>query len=141
MAAKGFSVTSPALARRGARMLKTPIEVVVRDAAVHAAHLLVDPLRRAARAGGASNGLVGAITVHDGHLNDLVMRDHGRKGDVIVGVEGRSRYADEAEELEWGGIDTPPVGWVRTTVASRTRDVRVAWSNELTRGLDRHVGS
>ena len=120
-------------------MLKTPIEVVVRDDAVHAAQLLVEPLRRAAKAGGGSDGMVGAIMVHEGHLNDLVMRDHGRKGDVIVGVEGRSRFAGEAEELEWGGIDSPPVGWVRTTVASRTRDVRVAWSNELTRSLDRHT--
>jgi len=80
-------------------------------------------------------------------LDDLVRRagllvDQGADLLDVGGVKaGPGPEVGEAEELEWGGIDAPPTGWVRTTAASRARDVRVAWSNELTRGLDRHVGS
>ena len=137
MASNGFSVTSPAIARRAGKMQRTPIEVVVRDAAVHAASKLVEPLKRAAAAAGADRGLVGAVSVHEGHLNDLVMRDRGHRGDVIVGVSGDSKHAEAAEELEWGGLEAGPKAWVRTTVAHHARDVRTSWSNELTRGLDR----
>lgn len=135
----GFSIDSPHLARVEAGMERTNIGLVARDAAVTVADMLVNPLKRAATAAGASSGMVSAIQTHDGHLNDLVMRDRGSKGDVIVGVGGENPYADEAEELEWGTPDTAPRAWVRTTAQQRAVDVGRAWGNELSRELDRSV--
>lgn len=134
-----FSITSPDFAKRAARMQSVHIGIVARNAAVIVATKLVDPLRAAATASGASGGVIQDIKVHDGHLSDLVMRDHGNRADVIVGVDGHSKHTDEAEELEWGGLDSPPRAWVRTTVTKRSRDIVRDWSNELTRGLDKAV--
>lgn len=120
-------------------MQQANVTLIARDSAVHAAGLLQVPLQTAARAAGGSEGMAGAVTVHDGHLNDLVMRDKGYRGDVIVGVSGESRHADEAEDLEWGSPDAAPAAWVRTTTARHGRDVVQMWGNELTRALDRAV--
>lgn len=136
----GFSITSPRLAHVEAGMDRTNIGLVARDSAVIVADRLVAPLRTAAQAAGASRRMVTEIRVHDGHLNDLVMRDRGYKGDVIVGVGGEGRSADEAEELEWGNLDEAPKAWVRTTAARHAADVNRMWSAELTRELDRRVG-
>lgn len=135
----GFSIDSPHLTRVAAGMERTNIGLVAKDAAVTVADMLVAPLKRAATAAGASEEMVSAIQTHDGHLNDLVMRDRGSFHDVIVGVGGESLYADEAEELEWGTPDVAPRAWVRTTAQQRAADVGRAWSNELTRELDRSV--
>lgn len=116
------------------------IGTVVRDAAVETAHKLVDPMRAALRAAGGSEGAVADVMVHDGHLSELVMRDHASRGDVIVGVDGMSKHADEAEEIEWGGLDRGPAGWVRTSVGRRARDITEMWSNEISRQLDAKVG-
>ena len=134
-----FSLTSLAWAKRGAGMQRANITLIVRDSAVHAAGLLQAPLQQAVRAAGGSAALAEAVTVHEGHLNDLVMRDAGHRGDVIVGVSGENRHADEAEELEWGSVDAAPAAWVRTTTARLGHDVVTMWSNELSRALDRAV--
>jgi hypothetical protein len=83
--------------------------------------------------------MVSAVKVHDGHMNDLVMRERGSFGDVIVGVDGTSPAAEEAEEREWGGLDSPPSAWVRTTAAKVAKDIITMWSNEMTRELDAKV--
>ncbi len=135
----GFSITSPHLGRVKAGLSKVKIELVVRDSAVVVAQRLVDPLRKSFQAAGASSELVADIRVHDGHLNDLVMRNRGARGDVIVGVGGESRSADEAEELEWGGLYSGPKAPVRLVAARSSADVHRMWSNEMTRALDRAV--
>lgn len=132
-------IDSPDIRRRAAGMERVNIGLVVRDSAVTVADRLVDPLRQSAAAAGASSGLQDAIQAHDGHLNGLVMRDRGSFGDVIVGIDGASRHADEAEDLEWGTAETAPTGWVRTVAAARARDVHGMWGNEMTRELDRQV--
>jgi hypothetical protein len=132
-------ISSPDIQRRAAGLERANITLIVRDSAVKVADRVVGPLRQAAAAAGASSGLQIAIQVHDGHLNSLVMRDRGSYGDVIVGVDGTNRHADDAEDLEWGTFETPPTGWVRTTVAARRHDVHARWSNEMTRELDRQV--
>lgn len=137
----GLSITSPHLARVQAGMAKVNIGLVVRDSAVVVADRLVAPLRQAATAAGASKQLIAGIRVHDGHLNGLVMRDRGHFGDVIVGVDGASRAADEAEDLEWGTLDTGPKAWVRSTAARSQAEVHRMWSNEMTRELDKRVGA
>lgn len=136
----GFSITSPRLNHVEAAISKLNIGLVARDSAVIVAEKLVDPLRTAAQHAGASRQMVADIRVHDGHLNELVMRDHGSRGDVIVGVSGEARSADEAEDREWGTLDEPPRAWVRTTAARRAADINRMWSAELTRELDRRVG-
>jgi hypothetical protein len=130
-------ISSPTMDRRATRMSSTPIELVARDAAATVAQRLVEPMRSAVQAAGGSAALAADVQVYDGHLDELVMRHPGARGDVIVGVGGRSRHADEAEELEWGSLDRGPAGWVRTTAARHGRDVMRMWSNELTRELDR----
>jgi hypothetical protein len=134
-----FSISSPDWAKRAAGLAKVRPQLVVRDAAVVVAERLVEPLRASARAAGASQGMVGNVRVHDGHMSDLVMRDQGHRGDVIVGVDGFSRHAEEAESLEWGSLDERPMAWVRTTAARLHREVSTMWSNEMTRELDRQV--
>lgn len=135
--ATGPLIGSPAMDKRADRMASLRVEDVVRDAAVKVAGTLVAPMRSAIRAAGGSVQLANEVRVHDGHLNELVMRDRGSKGDVIVGVGGESLYADDAEELEWGSLDSGPRAWVRSTAGQRGFEVTAAWSNELTRGLDR----
>lgn len=131
-----FRIDSPALERRASRMAGTDIGLVARTSAVKTAGTLVQPLKSALRqAGGAAASR--DVRVHDGHLNDLVMREQGRRGDVIVGVGGESQHADTAEELEWGGLDVGPKAWVRATVAQRAFDTVDRWSRELTAELDR----
>lgn len=139
MAGQPFSITSPDWERRARGMARTNIHLVARDAAVVVGEKLVVPLREAARRGGASEQLVAAIDVHDAHSSALVMREHGDRADVIVGVDGLSPQAEAAEELEWGSMESRPVGWVRSTYEARKRDVVTMWSNELTRQLDRQV--
>jgi hypothetical protein len=136
-----FSITSPHLARVQAGMERVNIDLVIRDSAVVIADRLVQPLQQAATAAGASKKLVATIRVHDGHLNDLVMRDRGHFGDVIVGVDGASPVADEAETLEWGSLETGPRAWVRTTAARNAAQVHRMWSDEMTRELDRRIGA
>lgn len=136
----GPLISSPVIDRRATRMAALRIEDVVRDSAVVVADKFVEPLRTAARAAGGSAALVSSVQTFDGHLNELVMRDAGHRGDVIVGIGGDSRHADEAEELEWGSIDQAPKAWVRMTAARRGHDVVGMWSNEMTRELDRRVG-
>lgn len=133
----GF-ISSPDLAKRAAGLAKVNPTLVVRDAAVVAAGRLVTPMRAAASNAGGKQ-LASAVQVHDGHLNDLVMRDRGQKGDVIVGVSGEHRQASSAEELEWGGVDSPPTAWVRSTASQHGSAIVSAWSNALTRELDRKV--
>ena len=139
MSNDAFSITSKDWERRAKRLAAVNVGLVVRESAVVVAHRLVPPLQQALRAAGGSAAAAGDVQVHDGHLNQLVMRNQGQRGDVIVGVSGESRHADEAEELEWGGIDTPPRAWVRTTAAKSARDVHTMWGNEMTRELDRRV--
>lgn len=137
----GFSITSPRLSHIAAGMERVNIGLIARDSAVNVADRLVQPLRQAAARGGASARVVKDIRVHDGHLNDLVMRNTGHFGDVIVGVDGSSIAADEAEELEWGSLEASPKAWVRTTAARSSAEVHRMWSNEMTRELDRRVGA
>lgn len=132
-------ISSPDIQRRASGLERVNVGLVARDSAVVVADRLVAPLRQAAATAGGSSGLVSAIQAHDGHLSQLVMRDRGSYGDVIVGVDGHSRHAQEAEDLEWGTLESPPTGWVRTTAAARGRDVTTMWSNEMTRELDRQV--
>lgn len=135
----GFSITSPRLAHVESAITKLNIGLVVRDSAVTIAGRLVPPLQQAAQRAGGSRQMVAQISVHDGHLNGLVMRNRGSYGDVIVGVDGASRVADEAEELEWGSLEAGPAAWVRTTAARHAADVHRMWSDEMTRELDRRT--
>lgn len=135
----GFSITSPRLTHVAAAMDKVKIELVVRDSAVVVADRLVPPLKQALQNAGGSAGLVADVRVHDGHLNDLVMRGQAARGDVIVGVGGESRHADEAEDIEWGTLYEGPKAPVRVTAARSSADVYRMWSNEMTRELDRAI--
>lgn len=130
-------IASPDLARRARRLAAVNIEGVVRTTAVDAARTLLQPLRTAAKAAGASPRLVQNIRVQNHHTSVTVMRHPANHDDVIVGVPGESRYAPEADELEFGGPDTPPTGWVRTTVMQHAPRVRAAWSAGMTAELDR----
>lgn len=110
---------------------------VARVTAVRTARaVLQTPLRRALRAAGGQQAASDVI-VHDGHLNDLVMRMPSARHDVIVGVSGESRHADLAEELEWGGLDSSPKAWVRQTAGQLGHAVTDRWSAELTTELDK----
>lgn len=129
-------IDSPDLARRAQRMEACRIEDVARRSAVRTAGTLVRPLRTAARAAGGAV-LANEVQVHDGHLNQLVMREPGSYGDVIVGVSGECPQADRAEELEWGSLEENPRAWVRATAAQHGYDVTARWSAELTTELDR----
>lgn len=130
-------VASPDWEQRAKRIAGVDIHAVVRDSAVSVARGLVQPMQQAARAAGASARLVGNIRVLDHHTNTTVLRHPANHGDVIVGVSGESRYAAEADELEFGGLDTPPTGWVRVTTAQHAARIRKAWSAAMTNELDR----
>jgi len=130
-------ISSPRMTRLASRMEACDIGDVARRTAVKTAGTLVTPLRAAVRSAPGGAQVAREVRVHDGHLNGLVMRERAGRGDVIVGVSGDSEQADLAEELEWGGLDTSPRAWVRSTVSQRGPEVIQHWSAGLTRELNR----
>lgn len=136
-ATKGFAITSPDIERRAKRMAATPISDVVRKGAVVAARSVVSSLQETLRGVGASEGLVKDVKVFDMHPAAEVLRARANREDVIVGVGPASKYAVEADDLEWGSATTPAYGWVRHTVGQHRRDITQRWSNAITTELDR----
>lgn len=130
-------IESPVLARRAAKMERTRIEDVAHRSAKKVAPEARSLLRIAARSAGGSVQMARAVTIHDGHDNDLVMLQRGHAGDVLVGVSGSSPHADEAEALEWGGPEENPTFWVRGFVTDHGPALMRAWSAALTTELDR----
>lgn len=132
-----FSVTSPRLDRLATRMRKVDIvDDVIVPAARHTAELFVKELKDAYQHAGASEGLVSAVKVY-WNQDDLTNRERIPHGALCVGLPGSLREADEADELEWGGLDTGPKGVIRNTVASRRKTTVQLYSTRMTRELDR----
>lgn len=137
----GFNIT-PSTSFQRAMVSAATLDLVklTQAATATVATQFVKPLQESASTSGASKKAVGEIAVHKvDNPNDLVMRQRGETGDVMVGVTGHSPEADSLDELEWGGVAEGPRAWVRNFHTHHAHEVYDAWSSELTNELNRRL--
>lgn len=137
----GFSITPSAPFKRAmVAAVSLNITTLTQATTATVATRFVAPLRESASTAGASKAAVAQIAVHKvDNSNDLVMRQQGQAGDIIVGVSGHSPEADVLDELEWGSAAESPRAWVRNFHTHNAHEVYDAWSNELTSELNRRL--
>lgn len=136
----GFDITpSPAFKRASQAMQVLKIGEVVVDATMRTSASIIPSLRQSATAAGASKKMVGAITVINARSGGLVMRQAAEGGDTEVGVPGSSEHAEEADDLEWGGLTESPKAWVRNWFQHEGGKVNERWSRDLTSELNRRL--
>lgn len=139
--AAAFDITPSAAFKRAADAMATvSISEVVVAATMRTASESISGLRDSAKSAGASRSMVGAVTVLQApSAADLVMRQRAEPGDIMVGVSGHSDHAEEADDLEWGGVSEGPRAWVRNWHSHNQGAVNAQWSDALTTELTRRL--